>query len=179
MRFLAAALVGLAIVGPMEFLLPAALPMPATYVWGMMLVCYSMLVTLCNLLARPRLAVVNIGVEQLRVALDEVAAQIDNQRQWSGNSLLFPNAGIQLHLDENRSMRTVSLLSTGPRQSESGWLRLHKELTTALRSVESADRRRGYLLAGVGLLVVAWPLAEAAALGGPNVAQRLADLLRL
>ena len=66
---LAFAVVGLVIVGPMEFLLPAALPLPGKYVWLMLLLCYSLLVTLWNLLARPRLIVLNVAADRLRPIL--------------------------------------------------------------------------------------------------------------
>jgi hypothetical protein len=176
---LAMAVVGLLIVGPMEFLFPAVMPIPGVYVWSMMLVCYSLLITLFNLLARPRLIIMKIGIESLRGALAEAAKRMDGRPQWAGDSLVLPDSGIQLHLEDHRWMRTVSLVAIGARQSESGWSRLRNELATHLRGVESADRARGYLLAGLGVLFLAWPSMEAAALGGPIVAQRLADLLRL
>ena len=75
-------------------------------------------------------------------------------------------------------MRTVSLIATGSRQSETGWARLRTELAAGLRDIEAPDRRRGYALA-VGLLMLAWPFGQAVALGGPMVAQKLADLLRM
>ena len=57
------------IVGPLEFLLPATLPLPGQYVWLMLLLCYSLLVTLWNLLARPRLIVLNVAADRLRSIL--------------------------------------------------------------------------------------------------------------
>jgi hypothetical protein len=176
---LAAAVMGMAIVGPMEFLLPAALPLPGQYVWLMLLLCYSLLVTLWNLLARPRLIVLNIASDRLRPILANVAAMLDSHPQWAGDSLALEELGVQLHLEDYPPMRTVSLIATGPRQSETGWARLRTELAAGLRDVEVPDRRRGYALTAIGLLMLAWPVGQAVALGAPMVAQKLADLLRL
>jgi hypothetical protein len=82
-------------------------------------------------------------------------------------------------LEEYAAMRTVSLVAVGTRQSETGWARLRAELADGLRNIESPDRRRGYALTAVGILMLAWPIAQALALGGPVVAQKLADILRM
>jgi hypothetical protein len=176
---LAAAVVGMAIVGPMEFLLPAALPLPGQYVWMMLLLCYSLLVTLWNLLARPRLVVLNVESDRLRPILAEIAARLDSHPQWAGDSVALEDLGVQLHLEEYAAMRTVSLVAVGTRQSETGWARLRAELADGLRNLEASDRRRGYALTAVGILMLAWPICQALALGGPVVAQRLADILRM
>ena len=176
---LALAVVGMAIVGPMEFLLPAALPLPGQYVWLMLLLCYSLLVTLWNLLAKPRLVVLNIATNRLRPILMEIAARLDSHPQWAGDSLALETLGVQLHLEEYPPMRTVSLIATGSRQSETGWARLRTELAEGLRNIEAPDCRRGYALTAVGILMLAWPIGQALALGGPIVAQKLADILRM
>jgi len=176
---LALAVVGMAIVGPMEFFMPAALPLPGQYVWLMLLLCYSLLVTLWNLLARPRLVVLNIASDRLRPILMEIAARLDSHPQWAGDSVVLEELGIQLHLEEYAAMRTVSLVAIGQRQSETGWARLRTELAAGLRNIEASDCRRGYALTAVGILMLAWPIGQALALGGPMVAQKLADILRL
>jgi len=176
---LAFAVVGLMIVGPMEFLLPAALPLPGKYVWVMLLLCYSMVVTLYNLLARPRLVVLNVAADRLRPILADAAARLDSHPQWAGDSLALETLGVQLHLEEYPPMRTVSLIATGSQQSETGWARLRTELASRLREVETPDRRRGYALAAIGLLMLAWPVGQAVALGNPIVAQTLRDILRM
>ena len=66
---------------------------------------------------------------------------------------------MQLHLEEYPPMRTVSLIATGSRQSETGWARLRTELAAGSAKSKSPDRRRGYALAAIGLLMLAWPLA--------------------
>ena len=163
----------------MEFFLPAALPLPGQYVWMMLLLCYSLLVTLWNLLARPRLVVLNIASDRLRPILMEIAARLDSHPQWAGESLVLEELGVQLHLEEYAAMRTVSLVAIGTRQSETGWARLRTELAAALQNIEAPDRRRGYALTTVGILMLAWPIGQALALGGPIVAQKLADILRM
>jgi hypothetical protein len=176
---LALAVVGLMIVGPMEFMLPVTLPLPGKYVWLMLLLCYSLLVTLWNLLARPRLIVLNVSADQLRSILVDAAARLDSHPQWAGDSLALESLGVQLHLEEYPPMRTVSLIATGSRQSETGWARLRTELAGRLREVKSPDRRRGYALAIIGLLMLAWPVGQVVALGTPVVAQTLRDILRM
>jgi hypothetical protein len=176
---LAVAVVGFVVAGPMEFLFPAALPFPARYVWLSLLLSYSLLVTLWNLLARPRLIVLNMTSDQLRPILVEIAARLDSRPQWAGDGLALEELGVQLHLEDYPPMRTVSLVATGSRQSETGWARLHKELKAGVRGIDFPDRRRGYALAALGLLMLAWPLAETIAMGGPMIAQKLADMLRL
>jgi len=176
---LAAAVGGLVIVGPMEFLFPAALPFPGQFVWLLLLLTYSMLVTLWNLLARPRLIVLNMSTDQLRPILAEVAPRLDPRAQWAGDGLALETLGVQLHLEDYPPMRTVSLVATGSRQNETGWVPLRTELKVALRGIQVDDHRRGYALIVVGLVMLIVPLAEAASLGGPMVAQKLRDLLRL
>jgi hypothetical protein len=176
---LAIAVAGMVVVGPMEFLLPTALPLPGRYVWLMLLLCYGLLVTLWNLLARPRLIVLNIAADRLRTILADVAARLDSHPQWAGNSLALEELGVQLHLEDYPPMRTVSLVATGARQSETGWAQLRTELRAGLREIEAPDCRRGFALTIVGLLMLAWPLGQAVALGRPMLTQKLADLLRL
>ena len=178
---LAAALVGFAMVGPMELVMPAAPPLPGPWVWLVMGVVYVLLVTLWNLLAAPRLVVLNATVEQLRPVLAEIAARIapDAQHHWAGDSLVLEQLGVQCHLDGYRPLRTVSLVANGSQQSESGWQRLRHELQSALAQVEPADRQRGYTMISVALVMLLAPLIELARLGMTTVAQRLNDMLRL
>ncbi len=175
---LAAAVSGFVVVGPLELLMPVNLPLPGPAVWGMMLACYILSVTLWNLLARPRLVILNITAQQLRPLLAEIAARLDSHPQWAGDSLALEELGIQLHLDDFPPMRTVSLVALGNKQSESGWRKLQTELTVALRPV-AAPSVGSYLLLIAGLAMIGWPLWSVMTMDRVAFVEKLTDLLRL
>ena len=95
------------------------------------------------LLARPRLVVYNVSVEELHPVLAEAAARLDAESRWAGNSLMLPKLGVQLHLESFDLMRNVSLVSSGNRQDIDGWRLLARELNTALRPVRVKPNPRG------------------------------------
>jgi len=176
---LAAGVLGLAIAGPLELILPAQLPFPGPFVWLLVLMMYGLIVTLWNLLARPRLVILNATVEQVRPLLVEIAARLDGNPQWAGDSVALADTAVQLHIEDYPAMRTVSLIALGRRQSDSGWRRLRLELIAALEPVQAADRGRGYAMFIVGVLMFLQPLVQLCQMTGPAVAHRLADMLRL
>jgi hypothetical protein len=67
---LGASLAGLAIVGPLALVQPAA--GRSLWSWPMLLVLFSLFVAICVLVSRPRLIVYNITVEQMRPLVVEV-----------------------------------------------------------------------------------------------------------
>jgi hypothetical protein len=149
------ALTGMAFVGPLELFRPEALTREVgNYVWLFLLVFYWLWLVLAVLLARPRLVVYNISMEQLHAVLAEAAAQIDPDARWAGNHLTLPGLGVQLHLDSQDFMRTVSLVSSGGRQNIDGWRRLARELVRSLRpfGVKPNPRAIGFLLGAVALI---------------------------
>ena len=176
---LAAGVLGLAIAGPLELILPAQLPFPGPYVWLLMLMMYGLVVSLWNLLARPRLVILNATMEQIRPLLLEIAQRLDRNPQWAGDSLALADAAVQLHIEDYPAMRTVSLIALGRQQSDSGWRRLRLELIAALEPAQSADRARGYAMLIGGVLIFLQPVVLLCQMTGPAVARRLADILRL
>ncbi|HEX3599872.1 MAG TPA: hypothetical protein VHU84_06990 [Lacipirellulaceae bacterium] len=148
---------GLLFVGPMELLRPeAATRTFGNYIWLFLLLFYWLWLLLTVLLARPRLVVYNVRVEELHPVLAEAAARIDPTARWAGNHLSMPGIGVQLHLDSLDIMRNVSLVSSGGRQSIDGWRQLARELGPALPKmrVRSNPRAIGFLAASIVLLAL-------------------------
>jgi hypothetical protein len=148
---LGAALSGLMFIGPLELFRPdAATTEFGNYIWVFMLMFYWLCLLLVVLVARPRLVIYNVSVDEFHPVLAEVAGRLDPDARWAGNNLTLPRLGVHLHLDSFDLMRSVSLASSGSRQSLDGWRRLSRELSVALRPVRVKANPRA-----VGLLVVA------------------------
>lgn len=164
------ALSGLAFVGPLELFRPeAATTEFGNYIWPILLGFYWLWVLLAVLLARPRLVVYNVSMEELRSVLAEAASRIDASSRWAGNSLSLPTLGVQLHLESFDLMRNVSLVASGSRQNLDGWRHLARELVTSLRPVRVKPNPRG-----VGFLLVALLLMAAGLTNLVNHPQELA-----
>lgn len=149
------ALSGLAFVGPIELFRPeGATAEFGNFIWPILLMFYLLWVLLVVLLARPRLVVYNVSVEELHPVLAEAAARLDAESRWAGNGLVLPKLGVQLHLESFDLMRNVSLVSSGSRQDIDGWRLLARELNTALRPVRVKPNPRGigFLLVAVSLM---------------------------
>lgn len=173
------ALGGFAVIGPLELFMPeAAATVFGWMVWGPLLTLYALGVLLIVLYQRPRLVIYNITVDELRPVLAQVVGALDSQARWAGDNLVMPQLGVQLHVDPVESMRNVSLVATGERQSLVGWQKLAAALVVALRRTQVARNPRGLAFAGVGLLLFsaayAWLVLDPA-----QVAQRMSELLRL
>ena len=133
------AISGLAIAGPMELFLPesAAIYLGPS-VWLLLVGCYALGLTLLILLLRPRLVIYNITVEQLRAVLSEVVTDLDRDARWVGDSLILPRLHVQLHVEPFSALKSIQLVSSGPRQSDAGWRRLEDALVPALRKSAGA-----------------------------------------
>jgi len=142
---------GLLFVGPIELglqLMPISDP---RYAWILILILYSLFVTLAVLLAAPRIVVYNVALERLRPALADVINDLDPGARWAGGSVAMPRLHVEFYLDEHASVRNVSLVASATPQSYAGWRMLERTLRAELRkSVESSPN-----LWGVGALVAA------------------------
>ena len=126
---------------------------------------------------RPRLVFYNVTVIQLRPVLGSVVQQLDNQARWAGDSLLLPQLGIQLHLEEFSVMRNVQLVSSGPKQNFTGWRRLELEMRRSLSSTWATRNPRGASLIAISLAITV-VIAISMVNGQQSIAQAVTDLLR-
>jgi hypothetical protein len=178
------ALVGLAVsgfvfVGPMLLFVPNAAAMAfGPWVWALLIIFYGLCVTLCILLARPRLIIYNATTDLVRAILSEVAARIDSDVRWAGESLVMPQANMQLHLECYSPMRNVSLVAIGERQSQGGWRRLERDLRSALRDTDVSRNPRGFSFLAIGIVMASWPLYLTIR-DTQAVAQALREMLRI
>jgi hypothetical protein len=154
---LGVALTGLIFVGPLELFRPEAATREfGNYIWLFLISFYWLWLLLVVLLARPRLVVYNISLEELRPVLVDAAARIDSEARWAGNHLMLPTLGVHLHLDSLDLMRNVSLVSSGGRQNIDGWRLLARELARSLTPlrVRRNPRAIGLLVVSLALLVL-------------------------
>ncbi len=154
--FLALAISGLVIVGPIELFFPfEAASRYGPPVWLLLLVLYALCVLLVLLLLRPRLVIYNISVDRLRPILAELVKRLDPEARWAGDSLALPALGVQLYVDGFPAFRSISLVSVGGNQSQPGWRRLDAALRDALTRVEVVRNLKGLNLIGTALLLIA------------------------
>jgi hypothetical protein len=152
---LGVALSGLMFVGPLELFRPEAATREfGNYIWLFLLMFYWLWLVLAVLLARPRLVIYNISIEELHPVLAEAAGRLDPEARWAGNHLSLPRLGVHLHLDSLDVMRNVSLVSSGSRQNIDGWRRLSRELSKSLRPirVKVNPRAIGFLFVSLVLM---------------------------
>jgi hypothetical protein len=144
-------IVGFVVVGPLELFLPEATAFQlGAWVWVLLLTAYSLTVTLCVLVMRPRLVIYNIQPDQVRPLLANILPLLDREARWAGECLILPTLGVQLHVEVFATMRNAQLIAAGPKQSFEGWMKLESAISTELRGTIS--RRNPY---GVSLVFTA------------------------
>jgi hypothetical protein len=127
---------GLALVGPLELLLPESTAFRfGQYAWLMLGCFYLLSLVLVVMVERPRMVIYNSDVETIRPALSQVVRKMDEQARWSGDTVLLPSVGVRLYLDRHTALRNVQLVSIGSEQSYAAWTALEKGLRTALKQV--------------------------------------------
>jgi hypothetical protein len=143
-----------------------------------LIIFYGLCITLWILLARPRVIIYNATIDLVRPVLAEIAERLDGEVRWAGDSVVLPQANIQLHLEPYPPMRNVSLVAIGERQSYTGWQRLERELRIALRATEVPRNPRGFSFLAIGVVMASWPLYLTLR-DGDAVAQALRQMLRM
>ncbi len=130
---LAAALAGLAVVGPLEILQPAGVRGP----WrlALPLVLFALVAALGALASRPRLVVYNVSLEQLRPVVAQIASGLDPTARWAGETVALPGRDVQVHLDGRGAMRSVSLVAMGSRTSPEAWGEFTRRVRAAVRRI--------------------------------------------
>jgi hypothetical protein len=173
---LALAAAGLVVVGPMELFFPTVASMRfGAPVWILMIVLYVFLVICLILFFRPRLVIYNIATEELRPILADLAAKLDPDARWAGDSLALPNLGVQLHLDSVGKMRNVVLVSSGPAQNHQGWRSLELALQATLADLESPRNVRAIGLLSAALIILLF-LVLAVSSDPQSVAQAILEM---
>ncbi len=173
------AISGLVLVGPLELFVPgAAVIRYGWLVWPLLVAFYVMCVVLTLLMMRPRLIVYNVSAGELRPILADLAARLDPDVRWAGDSVDLPRLGVSLHFEPSVWMRNVSLVSSGGQQDYLGWRRLERELSAALAPIELRRNPRGFSLLSAGTLILAWLVIHIAR-DPQAVGEALIDLLRL
>jgi hypothetical protein len=149
---LAAAVTGLAIAGPLDLLQPVAVRGP----WRIVLpaVLCGLLAALAILVARPRLVVYNLTLDQLRPVVAQVAASLDRQARWAGETVALPGRGIQVTLD-GRVARCVSLAASGGRTSPEGWAEFCRRVRRSVRVLRVKPSPWAAVFGGLGAALVA------------------------
>lgn len=139
---------GMVLVGPVELLLPEqAIYAYQGYVWLLLLVMYSLSVSLAALLTRPRLTIYNFTAERLRPLLADALDELDAEARWAGASLSLPKLDVEFFIESSPALKNVSLVATGAEQSFAGWKRLQQSLAGRLRTAESPANAWGVVLA--------------------------------
>ena len=175
---LALAISGLVIAGPIELFFPfQAAAHFGGYVWLLLLALYAMCVVLVLLLLRPRLIIYNISVDKLRPVLADVVERLDTDARWAGDSMVLPQLGVQLYVDNFAALRSVSLISAGGRQSHAGWRRLELALSSSLAREDVSRNPRGMSLISAGVLIIV-VLVMIVSRNPQAVAQSLLDVAR-
>lgn len=172
---LGVAVSGLILIGPIELFLARNLAVPfadhMVLFWSLVASLYLSTLTLVILTLRPRLSLHNVTLEEARAALTQAASQLDPTATWSGNSVLLPNLGVELAMEEFQPLKSVSLVPIGGRQSYRGWKHLERALAQTLRGREVSTNPAGltFVLTGLlmsGVILFRWmrdPAAVAAA----------------
>ncbi|MEX0867707.1 MAG: hypothetical protein WD030_10140 [Pirellulales bacterium] len=150
------ALAGLFAVGPMELFMPlGAAGLFGGYVWLLLFAFYFLLVTFLVLIARPRIVVYNITVEELRPIVARLVNELDGEHRWAGNSVMLPKLGIQLQIERFAATRNVALAANATDQSFAGWRQLERRLAAALAETETAANPLGVFFVSTSSLLFA------------------------
>lgn len=135
MTVLFLALFGLAAVGPMQLFFPVNASWSyGIGVWIFLTVIYVLLCTLFLILQRPSLNLYNVTMAEFRPVFFNMVVELDPAARWAGDSVFLPTLGIQLFMDSNPLLRSISLVSAGPNQNYGGWKTLQERLMENLRT---------------------------------------------
>ncbi|MDG2380507.1 MAG: hypothetical protein P8N76_02430 [Pirellulaceae bacterium] len=176
---LAIAISGFVIAGPMELFMPeTAAVFFRAWIWPPLICLYLLCATFAAMLTRPRLVIYNVTAEQLHPVLEGVAAKLDDNRCWVGQTLMLPNRGVHLNIESFPAMRNIQLTSVGGQQDLGGWRLVEQELRLRLKGMKVGINPRGFSFLFFGLLI-AILIGYSVATKPLEVAEALNDFLRL
>ena len=154
---LGVAISGFVISGPMELFLPESLAYATNrgwLVWALLILFYALCLTLLVLLQRPRIVIYNVTPEQLRPVLADVVRKLDKDARMVGESVFFPNLGVQMHVEATTAVKNVQLKSAGAMQSYQGWREVELALHAGLRETRGAANPYAVSLLLFGMVMV-------------------------
>jgi hypothetical protein len=149
---LAAGLTGLAMVGPLALLRPAL--GGSMWGWLIVLLAFGLAVAVCMLVARPRLVVYNISIDQLRPLVAEVVSSLDPTARWAGETAALPARGLQVQIEGNGGLRTATIIAAGERASSEHWAEFGRRLRRAASRLPVRSHAVGAALAAMGGLMI-------------------------
>ncbi len=151
------AIVGLAIVGPLPWLIPDhAIQKFGGMVWWMVLGLYLLITILILLLARPQLIVSNARMETIKPLVAEIMSRLDSQCTWAGNNIVLPQLGLELRIDTQLFFRVVTLTNLGQTANIQAWQMLYQELKTAIRTIRVPINPWGPLFIAMSVVLLGW-----------------------
>lgn len=153
LALLAAAVAGPMIAGPLDMLQPAGTGWP----WRLVVpfVSFAFLTAIALLATRPRLVVYNVSFDRLRPVVAEIAARLDPEARWAGETVALPGRGVQVHLDGRGGMRSMSLVAIGTKMSPEGWADVTRRVRHAVRRVQVRRSPWAAVFIGCGCLLLA------------------------
>ena len=175
---LAIAISGFAIVGPMELFMPEP---SANYfrgwIWLPLIALYFLVALLVSMIARPRIVIYNVTIDQLRSVLGDTAKEMDDDSRWAGESLALPSLGVQLFIQGYPGLRNVQLVAAGGEQNLNSWKRLEAVLRHSLKSIEVGRNPRGFSAISVAI-VMFLAIAYSLIYGHESIADRMQEFFR-
>ncbi len=149
---------GMVAVGPMQLFFPVNASWSyGIGVWLFLISIYVLLCTLFLVLQRPSLNLYNISLAEFRPVFFDMVVELDPASRWAGDSVFLPTLGIQLFMESNPLLRSVSLVSAGPNQNYEGWTKLQNHLMQNLKSQNGTLSQKytvGILFFLTGLLML-------------------------
>lgn len=163
---LGASVTGVVLVGPVALLQPAT----GHSAWNavLLLLVAGLLMAVGMLVARPRLVIYNITVDQMRPLVADVVGRLDPAARWAGTTAALPTRRFEVRIDGHGPMRSVTLVAAGDRPGAEGWGEFCGRLRQSLRGmrVRSSPWAAVFLSLGIGILatagwwaVTSWPSA--------------------
>lgn len=153
------ALTGFIAVGPMQLFFPVNASWSyGMGVWILLLSIYSLICTLYLLIQRPSINLYNVTLTEFRPFLSDLVVDSDPASRLAGDTVFMPTLGIQLYLEANPVLRTISLVSAGSNQNHHGWVSFQQALMDGIRRERSTFSPKYavgivFLLLGLFLLI--------------------------
>jgi hypothetical protein len=150
--FMAAAVSGLVMAGPLAVVQPALGATP--WATGMLILLFVLAVAASVLATRPRLVVYNITIEQLRPILAEVASGLDPSARWAGESVALPTRSLQVLVDGRGLAKCVTIVAVGTRTSAEAWAEFGRRMRQAVGSLRVRRNVWGVAFAAAGFGII-------------------------